>query len=55
MGTSFDENAAAPEPVKTQQQIDRNNGKPWKSRIALRLKPSDVLSSRFHHCNAFVS
>jgi hypothetical protein len=55
MGTSCDEDAAAPEPVKTQQQIDRNNGKPWRSRITLRLKPPDVLSSRFHHYNAFVS
>ena len=39
-------NAAAPIAAKTQQQIDRNNGKPWRSRIALRLKPPDVLSSR---------
>jgi hypothetical protein len=55
MGTSCDENAAAPEDVRTQQQIDRNNGKPWMSRIALRLKPPDVLSSRFHHYNSFVT
>jgi hypothetical protein len=39
-------NAAAPIAAKTQQQIDRNNGKPWRSRIALRLKPPDALSSR---------
>jgi hypothetical protein len=26
-------NAAAPITVKTQQQIDRKNGKPWRSRI----------------------
>jgi hypothetical protein len=54
MGTSCDENADAPEDAKTQQQIDRNNGKPWRSRISLRLKSPEVLSSRFHHYNAFV-
>ena len=38
-------NAVAPEAAKTQQQNDRNNSKSWRSRITLRLKPSDTLPS----------
>lgn len=37
MGTNCDENAAAPVAAKTQQQIDRNNGKRWDWETALRL------------------
>jgi hypothetical protein len=37
---------------KNDERKQQTNGKPWRSRIALRLKPPDVLSSRFHHYNA---
>ena len=37
MGTNCDENAAAPVAAKTQQQIDRNNGKRWDWETALLL------------------
>jgi hypothetical protein len=37
MGTNCDENAAAPIAAKTQQQIDRNNGKRWDWETALHL------------------
>ena len=46
--------AAAPVAAKTQQQIDRNNGKPWRSRITLRLKPPDALPSRLRSLQTFV-
>jgi hypothetical protein len=55
MGTNCDENAAAPVAAKTQQQIDRNNGRRWDWETALRL-----LNAQTHyppgcdHYNAFV-
>ena len=55
MGTNCDEKCSCSNCCENTTAIDRNNGKPWRSRIALRLKPPDVLSSRFHHYNAFVA
>jgi hypothetical protein len=40
---------------KNDERKQQTNGKPWRSRIALLLKSPDVLSSRFHHYNAFVA
>jgi len=37
------------------ERKQQTNEKPWRSGIALRLKRPDVLSSRFHHYNAFVA
>jgi hypothetical protein len=37
MGTNCDENAVDPVAAKTQQQIDRNNGKRWDWETTLRL------------------
>ncbi len=37
MATNCDENAAAAVAAKTQQQIDRNNGRRWDREMALRL------------------
>ncbi len=37
MGTNCDKNAADPVAAKTQQQIDRNNGKRWDWETALLL------------------
>ena len=37
MGANCEKNAAAPEAARTQQQIDRNNGKRWDWETALRL------------------
>ncbi len=37
MGTNCDENASSPVAVKTQQQIDRNNGTRWDWETALLL------------------
>jgi hypothetical protein len=37
MGTNCDEKTAAPVAAKTQQQIDRNNGKRWDWETDLRL------------------
>ncbi len=37
MGTNCDENTTAPVAAKTQQQIDRNNGKRWDWETALLL------------------
>ena len=34
-----------------QQQNDRNNSEPWRSRIALRLKPPDTLPSGWDSCS----
>jgi hypothetical protein len=38
---------------KNDERKQQTNGKPWRSRITLRLKSPDVLSPRLHNCRAF--
>jgi hypothetical protein len=46
MGTNYDENTAAPQLSKEPGGMTESNGEPWRSRIALRLKPAEVLYLR---------
>ncbi len=54
MGTNCDENAAAPQVSKEPAVMTESNGKPWRSRIVLRLKSPEVLYLRLPRYNAFV-
>ena len=54
MGTNCDENAAASQLSKEPADMTESNGEPWRSRIALRLKPPEVIYLRLPRYNAFV-
>jgi hypothetical protein len=54
MGTNCDENASAPQLSKEPADMTERNGEPWRSRIALRLKPPEELYLRLPRYNAFV-
>jgi hypothetical protein len=54
MGTNCDENATAPQLSKEPADMTESNGKPWRSRIALRLKSPEVFYLRLPRYNAFV-